>query len=203
MPSKRTIPATCAHCGCEYLSWNGKNQNHERRPTYCSSSCAAIANDLARKEKTPDEERFWSKVDRSGGHDACWPWMASRRPGGYGQIAWKGRPVVASRVAWELTHGEMPDNCVLHKCDSPSCCNPAHLFLGTRPENSADMFNKHRSAWGERSGHAKLTLAQVLEIRKISVRGRSEPGDKALAERFGCSARTIRDVVNRRSWRHI
>jgi hypothetical protein len=49
------------------------------------------------------------------------------------------------RAAWKLTHGPIPDGLqVLHRCDNPPCCNPAHLFLGTQQDNIADMHKKGR-----------------------------------------------------------
>lgn len=57
---------------------------------------------------------------------------------------------------------------VLHKCDTPSCVAPHHLFLGTQTDNNCDMYRKGRGY--ERSGHknprAKLTPEQVASIRK-------------------------------------
>lgn len=92
--------------------------------------------------------RFWSKVDRSGGPDACWPWLASKRSSGYGQIALGGTVVGAHRVAWEIANGPVPDGLsVCHNCpdrDDPSCVNPAHLWLGTQKENVADTIDKGR-----------------------------------------------------------
>ncbi len=56
------------------------------------------------------------------------------------------------RVAWEDANGPVPDGkCVLHKCDNPPCCNPEHLFLGTREENNADRDAKGRTAKGEKA----------------------------------------------------
>lgn len=99
-----------------------------------------------------DAERFWSKVDRSGGPDACWPWTRSLHTKGYGQTSVAG--VRAShRAAWILTNGPIPAGlCVCHRCDNPPCCNPAHLFLGSLGDNNRDRSIKGRSATGNRSG---------------------------------------------------
>lgn len=82
---------------------------------------------------------FWSRVDVRG-PDECWPWMNAKTPNGYGTVYFGGRMVGAHRVSWELTHGPIPDGLfVLHHCDNPPCCNPAHLFTGTHTDNVRDM----------------------------------------------------------------
>lgn len=83
-----------------------------------------------------DEERFWEKVDRSGGPEACWPWVALTSGSGYGAFQLDGRLQYAHRVAYEQMIGPIPPRVfVCHRCDTPSCVNPAHLFLGTEAVN--------------------------------------------------------------------
>lgn len=82
--------------------------------------------------------RFWTKVDRSGGPDECWPWTASTYRNGYGQFGIGRAKVFCShRIAWELTHGPIPDTLTVdHLCKNRLCQNPAHMEIVTRGENS-------------------------------------------------------------------
>ena len=80
--------------------------------------------------------RFWRKVT-IGAPDECWPFQEkSRTPTGYGRV-WDGERVrPAHQVAYELTHGPIPEGKEPHhKCDNPPCCNPAHLEALTHREN--------------------------------------------------------------------
>jgi hypothetical protein len=68
-------------------------------------------------------------------------------------VRWEGRTRGAHRVAWTLTYGPIPKNlCVLHHCDNKPCCNPAHLFLGTKVDNARDMIVKGRQ-WQQLKTH--------------------------------------------------
>jgi hypothetical protein len=114
------------------------------------------------------------------------------------------RQVVASRFAWELTFGPIPKDLeVCHNCpggDNPACCNPAHLFLGTRLENMQDMVRKGRTI--RRAGVAGVIL-DPESVRAIRKRRSSGEQYKAIAHDFGIGANTARDVAKRRRWQNV
>ncbi len=107
---------------------------------------------------------FWTRIDKSG---TCWNWTGASRGDGYGVITMSdGRIVRAHRFAYEATHGPIPAGLVvMHACDNRACCNPAHLSVGTRGDNHRDAVAKGRNAFGERSGHARLSSEEIAEIR--------------------------------------
>lgn len=154
-----------------------------------------------RAKAIPD--RFWSKVDRSGGPDACWPWMAATTSDGYGKLKARGRTWTASRLAWTLTNGEItPGLDVLHHCDNRLCCNPGHLFLGTNADNQRDMWEKQRAR--DNRGRAlkfpRLTDEQVVYIRSESRRGVSRA---TLARELGISYYRVRAADTGRNYRSV
>jgi hypothetical protein len=95
-----------------------------------------------------DVNRLWTNVGRDGDPDACWPWLRSTNDKGYGRLMMGGKAgIAAHRAAWTVTNGPIPKGLnVLHRCDNPPCCNPAHLFVGTQADNNADRHAKGRTA---------------------------------------------------------
>jgi hypothetical protein len=150
--------------------------------------------------KPNDAATFWQKVDRVSGQP-CWLWTAWRNSSGYG--------------------------CVLHHCDTPACCNPNHLWLGTYKDNALDMCRKGRQATGDAHGskthperwsrgsangththpervprgearvNAKLTEAQVKEIRSASGLNRE------IAAKYGVSEPLISRIRSGIRWQHV
>jgi hypothetical protein len=85
----------------------------------------------------------------------CHLWTRAIGSGGYGSLTVGGKTLKAHRVAYELRYGPIPDGLVAcHRCDTPSCINPAHLFIGTHGDNARDRESKQRRrpATGERHG---------------------------------------------------
>lgn len=100
-----------------------------------------------------DAARFWAKVAKSPDADGCWLWIASTSHNGYGFFKFHNRQLKAHRFIYEWTIGVIPEGLhVLHRCDTPACVNPAHLFLGTHRDNMRDMHEKGRAASGDRNG---------------------------------------------------
>jgi hypothetical protein len=148
-------------------------------------------------------EKFWGKVIDVGS-EGCWEWIGSIVAFGYGS-SWNPRlerSQPAHRVAWELTHGPIPDGIeVRHRCDNPPCVNPDHLELGTHAENMADMYQRNRAALGERLPQSKLTEPEVRAVRRIHATGGFT--NAQIAEWFDVSATAIWYVVNGKTWKHL
>lgn len=142
--------------------------------------------------------RLESRIERSAG---CWLWTGRVAQDGYGRIRIAKREYVASRAAYLRWKGPIPCGLwVLHKCDTPRCCNPEHLFLGTHADNMADM--KAKGRWNGPRGEAvknrvRLTEAQAREVLISADR------DAALARRHGVSGYCIWAIRNGRTWKHL
>jgi hypothetical protein len=126
--------------------------------------------------------------------DGCWLWEGAtggrdKRP----LFGLNGRRVTAYRLVWELTHGVMlaPDELLLHECDTPQCCCPDHLRVGTPGQNMKDMVLRERVG---------MTKRQVQEIMKMIDLGFMQ---SHIAKHVGKSRRLISDIANRTRYRDV
>ncbi len=110
--------------------------------------------------RLPEVERFWAHVDMSQAPEACWLWVGSTNPDGYGTFHRKPH-VSAHRFAWEIHNGPIPPGLsILHTCDVRACVRPVHLFLGTQKDNMQDAAAKGRT----RNHHTSRTQTIPLPL---------------------------------------
>lgn len=154
-------------------------------------------------------ELYWSKIDKEA-PNGCWLWTRSVNNWGYGRVTPRlAGERAAHRVSWALRKGRIPAGMgVLHRCDTPRCVNPEHLFLGTAKDNSADAVAKDRHCRGERMRRNKLTDADVIEIRARYQR--TMTGDrtitsncKQMSDEFGVTTATIYHAALGHTWKHL
>lgn len=145
---------------------------------------------------------FWAKVDMLG---ECWVWTGATGRWGYGKLRYGGHDYSAHRCAYEFTYGPAQKGLfVCHRCDNPPCVNPAHLFLGTAKDNTADMHAKGRAARagaaGEANRAARLSADDVLQIRNQFAAG---VAPKELAAVFGVGSSGINRIIRGSAWSQV
>jgi hypothetical protein len=156
----------------------------------------------------PIEDRFWRRVDKSGGDDACWLWTGARLTKGYGVIG-KAPPnkgyLYVHRVSAKIFLPDYSDDLlVCHKCDNPPCVNPRHLFVGTVADNSLDMVMKGRSTKGRRlhsgasNGRSKLSWEIVEKIRGEYAKGNASQHE--IAQKYGITQTAISRITIGKTW---
>lgn len=153
-----------------------------------------------------DVPKFWAKMDKQA--NGCWIWTGGKYNHGYGSVVWRfspkgrGKMIAASRAAWMVTHGPIPEGMqVCHRCDVPACCNPEHLFLGTITDNMRDMRSKGRRAMGEATKRHKLTEATVRTLQAIPPLFKEEIEE--LAAKYGVKPQTILNAALGRTWSYL
>lgn len=147
-----------------------------------------------RKENERAKVEITARVQSPDAYQSgeCWLWPLARNARGYGLWYAADGYSIATRVVYELAFGRAVADAesVCHRCDTPACYRPSHLFLGNAFDNMRDAAAKRRfpNRTGERNSQAKLTDAQATELRAALDEGL--PMDAA-AKRFGISPRQV------------
>ena len=168
---------------------------------------------LAKSGPRRDIERFWKYANSDAPNErGCWIWSGTEwGTSGYGRGNYAKKPEGAHRISWLIHFGAIPGGrFVCHRCDTPKCVNPAHLFLGTIADNHADMVSKRRHPHGDSSPRrrhsqsyaigskcswSKLNEDSARAIRKAFTEGATQ---QALATRYGVSRSAIWQISTMR-----
>ena len=143
-------------------------------------------------DKIPAIQRFLPKVEKAS--SGCWLWLGCKDKDGYGFIRIDGKNIKTHRFAYQHFVGEIGLLQVLHRCDAPSCVNPAHLFIGTNSDNQIDAARKGRQ------GSQRLTSDNVRDIRQSYGMGVTQA---SLGKLYGLSAGYVSHIITRRKWAHV
>lgn len=141
----------------------------------------------------------------------CWLWLGAWDKDGYGKATTPDRRYIrAHRWSYERSNGPIPLRLsVLHRCDTPSCVNPKHLFVGTQRDNATDMVKKGRQykgvdtrmhPRGEDHPNSKLTLLALVEIQAMLQQGLKH---REIAVIHGVSRSAVTKINQGQNWRRI
>jgi hypothetical protein len=130
----------------------------------------------------------------------CLIWPYARNAKGYGRVLRDGKPRIVSRRVCEEINGPppTPEHDAAHSCGNGhlGCVTKAHISWKTPKENSADMIAHGRSQRGESHYGAKLTEAQVREIRELKGR----VAQRQISEGYGISQSNVSLIQRGKSW---
>lgn len=190
---------TCSFPGCETRHYcKGYCIKHYRR--WCAHGDPSVS----LTEPVPAKMRFMASFKVVG---ECWIWTGTINHQGYGVIAVGSktdrskRNVLAHRFSFEMHKGPIQRGLnACHRCDTPACVNPEHLFPGTHADNVADKVVKGRQPKGARHAQAKIDDSIVLAIVNFVKAGRSHT---EVAKQFGVSRPLVSMIASGKRWAHV
>ena len=177
-------------CRKHYMAWYRATPKEQRSPASGLSRLTVV-------------ERFFSHVNKADPNE-CWPWTGSANQSGHGEffVSKTRGKVPAHAFSLELATGQAcpagKETC--HHCDNPPCCDPAHLYYGTRQQNIDDMWQRGRGRRGSDHRAARLTEESVVQIRHRYAAGEFA---KDLAAEFNVTTGAVVAVVLGKNWRHV
>jgi len=193
---KQESEISCEQCKTIFtrLDCHIKKNARSGCKNYCSRDCWR----KSQMNKSGDAfTRLMSKV--SVIESGCWIWDGQKNHKGYGFIDVNGKQWMTHRYSYHINNGAIAKGLhVCHKCDTPSCINPSHLFLGTHRDNMRDMVEKGRNFTPI---NRKLSVDDVLAIRAARENGSSYG---QIVKDFGLkSPGHVRKIVMREIWNHV
>lgn len=117
------------------------------------------------------------------------------------------KAVYAHRIVWMiLNHEDIPLGMEInHKDGQKNHNHPDNLELLTHSQNILHSFQvlgqKVKDQRGSKNTSAKLTEAQVLEIRSLWDQHRTTQTE--IGRRFGLSQVSVSEIVLRKTWKHL
>jgi hypothetical protein len=181
----------CRQCGKPFTAADLAEPYNFKRQINCGIACYN-----ASKKWTPEKaaQVFWSKVEKT---DGCWLFNGGRDKWGYGDIQFRRRHIQAHRLAWILTYGEPGELDVLHKCNTPPCCNPDHLYLGDDTDNARDR---------KRVGSYNFvhSLDQVKAVKRLLATEPMTYGwSRRIADQVGIDPKTVSRIKRGVNWKRL
>lgn len=153
------------------------------------------------KPRIPIQKSFDRYVEKLGNESGCWIWTGGTTYGGYGVFhPQRGVEFGAHRFAAKQAGMDIEGKQVCHKCDTPSCVNPNHLFVSDQMGNIQDKVSKNRQAKGEKNGGSKLKETEVLEILSAYERGETQV---SLSRKYKMSKYAIWRIVEGDGWAYL
>ena len=133
--------------------------------------------------------------------EECLTWPFAKSWTGLAQIRIGNKTHNVCRIVCEKVHGSPPTYAhqAAHSCGNGkmSCVNPHHLSWKTQSENEQDKLMHGTHNRGERHVLAKLTDADVLQIRALSRDGKSQ---RAISKHIGISLANVGRILRGESW---
>jgi hypothetical protein len=165
---------------------------------------------MKRISRTDALKAIWARVRKSPEPDGCWIYEGHISKAGYGRVHLDGKQQQAHRALYVATTGAnlTPSQFVCHKCDSPPCVRPDHMFVGTQKENIADMIAKGRKflTVGGYKCNSVLTEEKVRAAREWYRTERTNHhkwGLRAYARSIDIHFKTLKDAILGRTWKHL
>ena len=132
----------------------------------------------------------------------CIVWPFARHKNGYGMITRQRKKHYVHRAVCEIVHGSPPGDGrkihAAHSCGNGhlGCCNGSHLRWATVAENANDRAIHGTKLFGESVSGARLTIAEIFEIRAL----RNKMTQQKIADTYKVSLGTINDIFCNRTW---